>query len=242
LFDAPSPGGELALRGGTALNKLYVQPACRYSEDIDLVQTRPGPIGACLDAVRAALDPWLGHPVRSRAEHSVTLTYRFASEIAPVRPLRLKIEINTREHFAVLDWKDRPLVMQNPWFTGQANVRTYELDELMGTKMRALFQRRKGRDLFDLWLCLSRQMLEPARVLTCFNTYLDRQGLTVTRAEFERNLYDKERIPAFMEDIRPLLRADVEYDPRAAVQLVRRALIDRLPGEPWRGPPPEQVT
>lgn len=34
----------LAFRGGTALHKLYLNPAPRYSEDIDLVQVKPGPI------------------------------------------------------------------------------------------------------------------------------------------------------------------------------------------------------
>ena len=34
----------LAFRGGTALHKLYLNPASRYSEDIDLVQIKSGPI------------------------------------------------------------------------------------------------------------------------------------------------------------------------------------------------------
>lgn len=236
LFAAPDLAGRLALRGGTALNRLFIQPACRYSEDIDLVQARPGPIGEILDAIRPRLDPWLGKPARSRAEGGVTLTYRFESEIAPVRPLRLKIEINTREHFAVLGWQHRQLVVENPWFNGRAEVTTYELDELLGTKLRALYQRRKGRDLFDLWLCLSRTMLDPQRVITCFTEYLNRQGHSVSRAEFERNLHDKENAPAFLHDIRPLLRADVQYDAQTAMQAVREVLIEELPGEPWRGP------
>jgi hypothetical protein len=37
---------------------------------------------------------------RSRISH--TAVYRFESEIPPILPLRLKIEINTREHLSVL--------------------------------------------------------------------------------------------------------------------------------------------
>ena len=40
--------------------------------------------------------------------------------------------------------------MASRWFTGAAKVLTYDLDELLGTKLRALYQRKKGRDLFDL--------------------------------------------------------------------------------------------
>lgn len=150
VFAESDLADHLALRGGTALNKLYLDPPSRYSEDIDLVQAKPVAIGDVLDGIRRRLDSWLGRPKRSSSEASVTLTYRFESELPPVRPLRLKIEINTREHFAVLGYHQRPFVVTNPWFAGKTVVTTYLLDELMGTKLRALYQRRKGRDLFDL--------------------------------------------------------------------------------------------
>jgi hypothetical protein len=40
IFGAAGVAERLAFRGGTALYKLYLTPAARYSEDIDLVQTR----------------------------------------------------------------------------------------------------------------------------------------------------------------------------------------------------------
>ncbi|MBM4319451.1 MAG: nucleotidyl transferase AbiEii/AbiGii toxin family protein, partial [Deltaproteobacteria bacterium] len=41
-----------------------------------------------------------------------------------------------------------PFRVENPWFSGAADVATYALDELLSTKLRALYQRKKGRDLF----------------------------------------------------------------------------------------------
>ena len=41
IFTDSELSGSLALRGGTALNKLFIHPPSRYSEDIDLVQTEP---------------------------------------------------------------------------------------------------------------------------------------------------------------------------------------------------------
>ncbi len=235
IFAEPELTGSLALRGGTALNKLFIQPPSRYSEDIDLVQAKPGAIGDVLNGIRRRLDSWLGRPKRSSSEASVTLTYRFESEVPPVRPLRLKIEINTREHFAVLGYHPLRLVVASPWFMGEADVTTYLLDELMGTKLRALYQRRKGRDLFDLWLGLKRGLLDPKQVVACFAAYMKHEGRTISRAEFERNLFEKESNPAFLSDIRPLLATDVGYDAREAVTLVRGDLISHLTGEPWRG-------
>lgn len=240
LFADPELAESLALRGGTALNKLFIQPASRYSEDIDLVQVKPGAIGGVLNAVRRRLDPWLGRPKRSSSEANVTLTYRFESEVPPVRPLRLKIEINTREHFAVLEYNKLPLLVDNPWCSAEAEVTTYALDELMGTKLRALYQRRKGRDLFDLWLCLSRGLIEPAQVVACFAAYMKHEGRTISRAEFERNLFEKESNPGFLGDIRPLLAGGVSYDASVAMALVRDSVVSRLEGEPWRGTPSER--
>jgi predicted nucleotidyltransferase component of viral defense system len=124
----------------------------RYSDDIDLVQASSGPIGPLLDTIRARLDPLLGVPRRERNPDNVTLRYRMESEIPPVISLRLKVEINTREHFSVFGAQPRPFGIRSPWFEGRAEVQTYTLDELLATKLRALYQRRKGRDLFDLWI------------------------------------------------------------------------------------------
>jgi predicted nucleotidyltransferase component of viral defense system len=235
IFAEPKLAQGLALRGGTALNKLFIQPPSRYSEDIDLVQVKPGAIGDVLNGIRGRVDPWLGRPRRSSSQASVTLTYRFESEVPPIRPLRLKIEINTREHFAVLGYDHVRVQVANPWFTGEADVTSYRLDELMGTKLRALYQRRKGRDLFDLWLGLKRGLLDPRQVVTCFEAYLKHEGRSVSRAEFERNLLEKEHNLAFLGDLGPLLATDVGYDAGEAVALVRQTIIRHLAGDPWRG-------
>jgi len=241
LFSEPRLSGKLALRGGTAIHKLFLHPACRYSDDIDLVQTQAGPIGDLLDACRGRLDLWLGKPVRGRAEGGVTLSYRFDSEIPPTRTLKLKVEINTREHFSVLGFAGRPIAADNPWWAGRAEVTTYEIDELLGTKLRALYQRRKGRDLFDLWWSIHRGAMDPQRVVGCFGEYLRREGNRISRAEFERNMYEKQSDPGFLADIAPLLRTDVDYDQVLAFDCVRESLIEKLPGEPWRGASAEPV-
>lgn len=89
----------LVFRGGTALNKLYIKPPARYSEDIDFVQKNPEPIGDTLNSIRQTLDPWLGTPKRKHTERGVKVIYRFIS--IDETPSKLKIEINTSEHFQV---------------------------------------------------------------------------------------------------------------------------------------------
>lgn len=40
---------------------------------------------------------------------------------------------------------------------------------------------------------------------------------------------------AFLGEVRPMLAPGVDYDPVAALELVRRDFIERLPGAPWKG-------
>jgi hypothetical protein len=86
------------------------------------VQVQPGAIGKIIDGLRARLDPWLDEPKRERAEASVTLLYRFESEIPPTSGLRLKVEINTREHFSVFGHAMLPLAVESRWFAGRARI------------------------------------------------------------------------------------------------------------------------
>jgi predicted nucleotidyltransferase component of viral defense system len=235
LFARPAIAAALAFRGGTALYKLHLRPPARYSEDIDLVQVDAGPIGPVLKEVRAALDPWLGEPRWKQGEGRVTLGYRFDSEgIPPVRA-RLKVEINTREHFSVFGHHSRRYEVASRWFTGSAGIRSFELDELLATKLRALFQRKKGRDLFDLALAVQTGPVDPGRVVEAFSRYMTKDAGQVTRAQFEQNLAQKRRDPVFTGDITPLLAPGHAWDPEAAFESVLERLIALLPGEPWRG-------
>lgn len=235
IYGVSDIAGGFAFRGGTALYKLHLSPPARYSEDIDLVQIAPGPIGEALSAVRARLDPWLGTPKRTLKEGRIVLLYRMRSEEPAPRPMRLKIEINSREHFSAFPLIERPYGVRSRWFTGRAAIRTYQLDELLGTKLRALYQRKKSRDLFDLWTAQRTAEVDPARVVSSFLRYVGETGLRVSRAEFEANLGAKLEDPTFRRDIEPLLAPGAEWDLEEAERYAREELVARLPGAPWRG-------
>ncbi len=235
MFAEPEVRQLLAFRGGTALYKLHLRPAARYSEDIDLVQVTSGPIGGVLDAIRRTLDPWLGVPRRTTKEGRIVMVYRMTSEGQPPVPMRLKVEINSREHFSVFGIEDREFAVRSRWFTGAATVKTYQLDELLGTKLRALYQRKKGRDLFDLFIASKRAKVSPARVVECFSRYLEHEGKRVTRAELEMNLQEKLTDDTFLTDAEPLIAPDIDWSTADAAGYVQREILPLLPGEPWKG-------
>jgi predicted nucleotidyltransferase component of viral defense system len=225
----------LAVRGGTALYKLHLKPPARYSEDIDLVQTKAEPAGPMMDALRGVLDPWLGKPKWKQNEGRVTFVYRFNSEDVPPIGLKLKVETNTREHFSVYGLKKVPFRVSSRWFEGTCDIHSYELDELLGTKLRALYQRKAGRDLFDLANALIDGKAEPERIVKAFLRYMDHEGHKITRALFEENFALKMQDPAFLADISPLLSAGYTWNPEAEARVVSSRLIGRLPGDPWKG-------
>jgi predicted nucleotidyltransferase component of viral defense system len=234
LFSRPSIAGALAFRGGTALYKLHLRPPARYSEDIDLVQVEAGPIGPVLKEVHAALDPWLGEPRWKQGEGRVNLVYRFESEGLPPVRMRLKVEINTREHFTVFGHRSHRFEVASRWFSGAADVLGYEIDEVLATKLRALFQRKKGRDLFDLALALQSAQVDPGRVAGAFSRYMAAEEGRVSRAVFERNLAQKRRDPVFTGDITPLLAPGHPWNVESALDSVLTRLVAILPGEPWK--------
>lgn len=230
LYSHPFLAENLAFRGGTALFKLHLSPA-RYSEDIDLVQMQPGPIGPIMDAVQEKLNPWLGVPKRKLSEGRVTQIWRVESEEG--LPLRIKVEINSREHFTVLGYKQFQFEMASRWHTGTASISTYGIDELLGTKLRALYQRKKGRDLFDLWHAASALEVSPATIVTCFLRYLEHEAHQVSRAEFEMNLFGKLNDRRFLDDMAPLLTTGAPWDCKAAVLYVLNSLVPLMPGDAW---------
>ena len=148
--------------------------------------------------------------------------------------MRLKIELNTGERFHVLEPVKRSLHIASRWFSGAAEISTYRLEELLGTKLRALYQRKKCRDLFDLWHASNLANPDPAVIARCFTEYLKRSSLTVSRAEFEENLIRKMRDRISLSDVVPLLAPGVPWDPEAAATYLLQRILPSLPGKPWK--------
>lgn len=218
-----------AFRGGTALHKLFLNPQVRYSEDIDLVQINPSPIKDTLKLIGQLINFIEGRRSVKQSMSNNTVIYQFDSEKQPVVKMKLKIEINCREHFNVYGLMEHEFSCNSSWFDSKVNVTTYCVEELLGTKLRALYQRKKGRDLFDLYYALENLNIDPDKVLNSFRNYMKNSSVKIpSKKEYilnvENKLYDNE----FNGDIYSLLRPGVKYDVNAAFQTVTEKLLDRM--------------
>jgi len=244
LFDDKFLRSQIAMRGGTLLHKVHLAPASRYSEDIDLVAYGDRPEGHIEAGVRRVLKPLLGDPVdsawdnlrlaiRNLAQPSrvLRLTYAATPVSEAGKDMFIVVEANVSER------KPHRAVVEIPFehsFRGQNHksiLMGYDLHEMLGTKMRALFQRRRGRDLFDLYWALkeANPAVDPALVVDSFIHYLKQEGTKAGRADFvgilDGHLGDK----GFCTDMDQLLRVGLSYDPQAAGVLVKEQLLQRLP-------------
>ncbi|WP_454858890.1 nucleotidyl transferase AbiEii/AbiGii toxin family protein [Promicromonospora soli] len=216
-------GEELVFRGGTALHKLHLATGYRYSEDLDYVRRTPGGIKPLMAALTEA-GTALGFDVRTRISEHPKVYWRTTSDTGV--PLRLKIEVNTHERSPAQALQRLEHSVDSEWWSGSAKILTFHPAELVATKIRALYQRSKGRDLFDLWLALTEMGLAPDAILASVGPYLP-DGLTSAQAI--ANLRRKASDPGFADDLdRLLVTVPTGYSVLAAADAVIELLLSRL--------------
>jgi predicted nucleotidyltransferase component of viral defense system len=159
------------------------------------------------------------------------LTYSVPAVSEPGAKLDIVVEANATErtpHRAIVpipfEFTFRDTVVKSV-------LNGYDLHEMLGTKMRALFQRRRGRDLFDLYraLTVANPAVEPAAVIASFQHYLHQEGGVAGRAEFVAMLDAHLADRGFCTDMNPLLRVGESYDPHQAGEQVKTRLLSLLP-------------
>ena len=246
IFDDPFLSAQVAMRGGTVLHKIHFAPAARYSEDIDLVVVGKRPEVHIRKALMRVLRPVLGKEkssawatlrlaVRNAAKPSRILRciYRVPSVSVPGRELTVEVETNVSERLPKYPLQRLPLALNIRGQSLESTVVSYNINEMLGTKMRALFQRRKGRDLFDLYWALTTESALPVKVddvVSAFQHYMREEGTKVPRAEFVAHLRScTEDRAGFCTDMTPLLRKGLDYDPRKAGSYVEDQVLSRLP-------------
>jgi len=224
-------GEELAFRGGTCLHKLHLPKQLRYSEDLDYVRRTHSGVKPYLTALReVAGTVGLVEHGTAQSGQMVHIVFDAPATNAP-GPIRVKIETNIAETEPFIPRITLPYAVESRWWSGQADVNTFRLEELMSTKLRALYQRRKGRDLFDLWHVLNDMHVDDALIANGLAHYMGDDVFGYR--ELSTNLAAKLEHPEFTADL-DLLTTDApaRYDIRLAADLIMERLGSRLAGAP----------
>jgi predicted nucleotidyltransferase component of viral defense system len=212
----------IAFRGGTALHKIVLPKPLRYSEDIDLTRLETGPVKQVVDMVRDSLDLMLHKPKKVKStDRSVKIVYHYGSVDGGIR--KLKIEINVRETLPEKALQSVPFSVDSAYFQGTSTIMAFHTEEMISTKIRALYQRSKGRDLFDLY-ALSKTNVNWNNVISGFK----KLNVAASQKDLMDNLDAKMRDQEFLMDIIPLLPVGVEYNANEAYRWFLNEIIPRM--------------
>jgi len=249
IFEDKFLKSHVAMRGGTILHKGHLAPASRYSEDIDLVLVGARPPGHIKKALHRVLKPILGAPsesvladiqlaVRNLVAKSKILrtTYTYGPLSAEAALAHLKVEVNINENRSFYPLV--PMEVQVPDGAGGArpvSVISYDLDEMLGTKLRALLQREHGRDLFDLWWAwastkeaIGPARVSPERVGAAFRFYMDQEGSTFKAADVRRELERRMASRKFLADMDGFMPTGRSYSPQQACEEFCKEFLPHL--------------
>lgn len=213
----------LYLKGGTALNKLFFPTSNRLSIDLDFnaVGSKAQVLQGRERLIARISELLTGQDASYQIRHSYTyaqstLQVSFVPVGSEARQ-RLKLEISTTERFAILGREERLLAV--PDHEEPVAISTYRLEEQASTKLRALYGRQKGRDIFDLFHIGAFPLDERAvRKLTLYYFYHAR--MIFDFPTFQANLEEKLRRRGFADDVRSLIRSGERFDWETASRVV----------------------
>ena len=215
IFNNNTLADELVFRGGTALNKLVLKEPYRYSEDLDFIRTNPGGIGMIM---RELTDLGIESDYQVKTKIGQFPKVYWYTKTQTGRDLKIKIEINTYERVSALPIATVKYSIRSDWYTSEADVKVIQCEEIAATKLRALYQRSKGRDLFDLWILITEVGVDSAKVLDAFSVYRP-DGYTEKKAIL--NLEEKIHNNGFRSDIDNLISKKItNYYPEIAAKMV----------------------
>jgi len=222
IANAPVTGGALVWRGGTCLHQLHLKKPARYSEDLDYVLLAKAAdyrqLDAAFAAIAAKLDVEIEHTERKPTRYRTFMT----AKVAGFGSIKAKVEINTGDADPLLELiRPEMAVDVRAWYQGSAEVPTYQPAELVGTKFRALAQRDKGRDLWDLDFARSALAIPDGQLAAAAVHYL--RHANVSPAEFRQRLAHHLTAPSFLSDPGALLVGGAAgYDP---IRAGRRVIV-----------------
>ncbi len=214
IYKDPFLASRLCLKGGTVLNKLCFPTLSRLSVDLDFNAVGPkSQVLAERSQVISQLESLLvdqdsGYTVKHDFRYEQTTIVAHYTPLSGGPKQRLKLEISFIERVPILGQTERHLILPDG---SSVSIETYHLEELTATKLRALYGRRKGRDIYDLWRIASLDLDERAvRKLTLY--YFYHAKMLFHYPTFHANVEEKLRHRGFSDDVRGLIRVGQHFD------------------------------
>lgn len=198
----PRLSDALAWRGGTALHKLHLETARRYSEDLDYVLVSAVSHTTVVRSLKGVAEDLGMECIRDEVSDTRVDVWASVEVPAAGGEVRIKFEVNCADADPCMELLRVEHDVRTRAWDAAAEIVTYQPPELVGTKFRALAQRRKGRDLWDLWLARRELSIEDEILARGADHCLAHEDITPT--ELRRRVAAHRRDPDFGQDVAPL--------------------------------------
>lgn len=146
---------DLVLKGGTALNRAYLKNISRFSEDLDIDVIGNMPVENKVDELKKRITDLEGFNIQGpRMLHrTARFDAYYINEFGDKDRVMLEFYLSHQEAIAEKPIKSTLLVSRF-LETSPALFPCYSLEDLMGQKLVALYQRNLGKDIFDIYHAL----------------------------------------------------------------------------------------
>jgi hypothetical protein len=248
VANRPQLSESLAFRGGTCLHKLVFAKAWRFSEDLDFCAIGSADVSLAVAGLRDMVHDLGGEVVEviqadpPKRVSSTALKAFFRSADAVLQPepggVTIKIEVNVLETSALdrRGYDDRDFVLRGLTPLTPAAIppiRTFTLDEILATKLRALVTRGtpQGRDLLDLWIAFEQHAneIDVGRLVEMFWTYLGMSGRRFRAVEVIDRAQKVASVPGMQEDVEAMCpEIPSGWSPGATVQMLDNRVFPAL--------------
>jgi predicted nucleotidyltransferase component of viral defense system len=202
----------LCIKGGTAINKLYLGETSRLSVDLDFNQVgtkeevlkeRRDVRERIVGLLKKQDDSYVIHSERRYEQTRIKARYKTLA--GPMQSF--KIEVSHVERFPIVS----PVMKQVKTPDGSADVITYTLEELTATKLRALLERFKGRDVYDLYF-ISQLKPDPIVTRKMFLYYFYRSRKVFNPKVHYKNLVRRYKSVNYVDAVSVFVKPTVKLD------------------------------
>ena len=157
---------KLIFRGGTCIKKVFYPDETRFSEDIDLMGLNIEEAGLFMRSVNKLVGMNLGVTSfdSTEVQYSNERGLDFMLYYTSVLQQKDHISFNLSTAYPMERIQKRAVIVE-PYLQINPSILTLGIKEILAEKTRALLQRRKPRDLFDVWFLIKNKELELDRSL-----------------------------------------------------------------------------
>ena len=226
--DDPYLSERLTLKGGTALNFVYLNLP-RLSIDLDWNYTGALDRETMLserESLVGAMETILGETYRIRVAPSSYVMERLYAHYTNVmdRPDRVRIELNFLERLPIVGRHHEPVVHLFAEFQS-LQVWTYALEELLAMKLKTLLERSYPRDLWDVYQVIQFRSIEELdvallqKLLVIYACFIPNGANFLAELTLRLKRFDRQQV---RNDLRQLIRRGGEIDVAHMIQQVTR--------------------